>query len=100
VLGTERATNRMYRAWRFENELCHLVAACRQDPALEALLRDGAWRQRLAATLVDIEMVKGHVEPMVEALVAGQPLGRLGTVEDIAKAICFLATDQAGFVTG
>lgn len=32
--------------------------------------------------------------------IARTPLGRLGTVEDIAKAICFLATDQASFVTG
>lgn len=32
--------------------------------------------------------------------IARTPLGRLGTVDDIAKAICFLATDQAGFVTG
>jgi NAD(P)-dependent dehydrogenase (short-subunit alcohol dehydrogenase family) len=32
--------------------------------------------------------------------IARTPLGRLGTVDDIAKAICFLATDQASFVTG
>lgn len=32
--------------------------------------------------------------------IARTPLGRLGTVEDIARAICFLATDQASFVTG
>jgi alkylation response protein AidB-like acyl-CoA dehydrogenase len=80
VLGIERATNRMYRAWRFENELRHLVSACKQDPALAPLLRDGAWRQRLAATVVDIEMVKGHVEPAVEALVAGQPIGARGSL--------------------
>lgn len=30
---------------------------------------------------------------------ARTPLGRLGTVEDIAKGICFLASDQAGFMT-
>ena len=28
------------------------------------------------------------------------PLGRLGTVDDIARAICFLAGDDGGFVTG
>lgn len=32
--------------------------------------------------------------------IARTPLGRLGTVEDIARAIAFLATDAAGFVTG
>jgi meso-butanediol dehydrogenase/(S,S)-butanediol dehydrogenase/diacetyl reductase len=33
------------------------------------------------------------------ARVARTPLGRLGTVQDIARAICFLASDEAGFVT-
>ena len=31
--------------------------------------------------------------------IARTPLGRLGTVEDIARAICFLASDDAGFMT-
>jgi len=33
------------------------------------------------------------------ARIASTPLGRLGTVEDIARTICFLASDDAGFVT-
>ncbi|WP_027477726.1 SDR family NAD(P)-dependent oxidoreductase [Curvibacter gracilis] len=31
--------------------------------------------------------------------IARTPLGRLGTVEDIARGICFLASDQAGFIS-
>jgi NAD(P)-dependent dehydrogenase (short-subunit alcohol dehydrogenase family) len=31
--------------------------------------------------------------------VARTPLGRLGTVDDIAKVVCFLASDESGFVT-
>lgn len=31
--------------------------------------------------------------------IARTPLGRLGTVEDVARAICFLASDEAGFMT-
>jgi alkylation response protein AidB-like acyl-CoA dehydrogenase len=80
VLSIERATNRMYRAWRFENELRHLVSACRQDPALAPLLQDGAYRQRIAAVITDIEMVKGFVEPVVEALVAGEAIGSRGSL--------------------
>lgn len=30
---------------------------------------------------------------------ARTPLGRLGTVEDIAQVVCFLASDQAGFMS-
>lgn len=31
--------------------------------------------------------------------VARTPLGRMGTVDDIARGICFLASDEAGFIT-
>ncbi|MCQ4161853.1 acyl-CoA dehydrogenase family protein [Roseomonas sp. GC11] len=80
VLSIERATNRMYRAWRFENELRHLVAACRQDAALAPLLEDASYRQRIATTVMEIEMVKGHVEPVVRSLVAGEAIGARGSL--------------------
>jgi 3-oxoacyl-[acyl-carrier protein] reductase len=28
------------------------------------------------------------------------PLGRLGTPEDVASAVCFLASDEAAYITG
>ncbi|HST42400.1 MAG TPA: SDR family oxidoreductase [Conexibacter sp.] len=34
------------------------------------------------------------------ALVARQPMGRLGTAQEIAKAIAYLASDDSAFVTG
>jgi 3-oxoacyl-[acyl-carrier protein] reductase len=37
---------------------------------------------------------------MVELTVANTPLGRLGEVEDVARAILFLASDDAAFITG
>ena len=80
VLGIERATNRMYRAWRFENEMRHLVRACRTEPALAALLDDGHYRKRLAACAVDVEVLKGHVETAVQALLAGEQIGSRGSL--------------------
>jgi 3-oxoacyl-[acyl-carrier protein] reductase len=45
---------------------------------------------------------------MTRALAAGQsanwtsqiPLGRLGTPEDVANTVCFLASDEAAYITG
>jgi alkylation response protein AidB-like acyl-CoA dehydrogenase len=80
VLGIERATNRMYRSWRFENELRHLISACRQDASLVPLLNDQHYRRRLAQTQVDIEILKGHVETAVDALLAGAAIGARGSL--------------------
>lgn len=38
--------------------------------------------------------------PRTQKLVAGIPLGRLGTPEDVAHAILFFAADEASFITG
>jgi 3-oxoacyl-[acyl-carrier protein] reductase len=39
-------------------------------------------------------------EDLVEAARACVPLGRLGTVDDVAHAVLFLASGEAGFITG
>ena len=36
----------------------------------------------------------------MEKFVAMHPIGRIGTVEEVARAICFLASDEATFITG
>jgi 3-oxoacyl-[acyl-carrier protein] reductase len=33
-------------------------------------------------------------------MLAQIPMGRLGTTDDVAGAICFLASDEAAYVTG
>lgn len=33
-------------------------------------------------------------------ILSGIPLGRFATPEDVAHAVCFLASDEAAFITG
>jgi NAD(P)-dependent dehydrogenase (short-subunit alcohol dehydrogenase family) len=40
------------------------------------------------------------VEAARKTAISGHPIGRLGRAEDIANGICFLASDDAGFMTG
>jgi 3-oxoacyl-[acyl-carrier protein] reductase len=37
---------------------------------------------------------------MTQAAIANTPLGRLGTVEDVANAVLFLVSNEAAFITG
>jgi 3-oxoacyl-[acyl-carrier protein] reductase len=36
----------------------------------------------------------------IDMMVRSVPLGRLGTPEDVANAVLFLASDEAAFITG
>lgn len=50
--------------------------------------------------LVETEMTKTITEKAHEQWAASVPLGRAGTVADVAAAVCFLASDEAGYITG
>ncbi|MDA0300975.1 MAG: SDR family oxidoreductase [Chloroflexi bacterium] len=47
-----------------------------------------------------IDTRDGDLPPCLQARLAGIPVGRQGTVEDIAAMCTFLCSDAAGFVTG
>jgi NAD(P)-dependent dehydrogenase (short-subunit alcohol dehydrogenase family) len=56
------------------------------------MLTDGMAERLMASGELDdaaLEVTRGNI-----------PLRRFGTAEDVAHAVCFLASDRAGFVTG
>ena len=54
----------------------------------------------VAPGFIDTDMTSALTEEQRAALLTRVPLGRLGTPEDIAAAVVFLASPQAGYITG
>jgi 3-oxoacyl-[acyl-carrier protein] reductase len=54
----------------------------------------------VAPGFIDTDMTKGLPEEQQTALKAQIPLGRLGSPEDVAHAVAFLASPHAGYITG
>jgi len=54
----------------------------------------------VAPGFIDTDMTRALSEDQQNALKGNIPLGRLGTADDVANAVVFLASDQAGYVTG
>lgn len=54
----------------------------------------------VAPGFIETDMTKALSEAQTTALMAQIPLGRLGHAADIANAVAFLASPQAGYITG
>jgi 3-oxoacyl-[acyl-carrier protein] reductase len=54
----------------------------------------------VAPGLIETDMTKGLTGTSREDWAERIPLGRLGSPEDVAHAVCFLASDEASYITG
>lgn len=54
----------------------------------------------VAPGLIETDMTRAITESAHETWAAKIPLGRLGTPDDVAWAVCFLASDEASYITG
>jgi len=54
----------------------------------------------VAPGFVDTDMTRDLSEAQKNAILEQVPLGRMGTVADIAKVVRFLASDDASYITG
>ncbi|MCG5236034.1 acetoacetyl-CoA reductase [Xanthobacter oligotrophicus] len=62
--------------------------------------RAGITVNAIAPGYIGTEMVRAVPAEALAKIVATIPVGRLGEPEDIARAVVFLASDDAGFITG
>ena len=49
---------------------------------------------------IPTDLTNALLKQMEETILKQIPLGRFGTVEDVAGAIAFLASDEAAYITG
>lgn len=49
---------------------------------------------------VETDMMRALGEAVCKSVAAETPVGRLGRPEEVAEAVCFLASDKAAYITG
>jgi acetoacetyl-CoA reductase len=54
----------------------------------------------IAPGYIDTEMVSAVPQNVLEQIIAGIPVGRLGMADEIARCVAFLAAEEAGYITG
>ncbi|NOZ67271.1 MAG: acetoacetyl-CoA reductase [Alphaproteobacteria bacterium] len=71
---------------------------------VKALAQEGArfgiTVNAIAPGYIATEMVKAVPQDIVDKIIKGIPLRRLGEAEEVAKATAYLVSDDAGFITG
>lgn len=54
----------------------------------------------VAPGFIETDMTRSMSEAALKAGLAAVPMGHIGTAQDVANAVCFLASDEAAYITG
>jgi 3-oxoacyl-[acyl-carrier protein] reductase len=54
----------------------------------------------VAPGYIDTDMTRNLPEEAKKYMLGQVPLGRVGTPDDVANAVLFLSSDEAGYITG
>lgn len=69
-----------------------------------ALAQEGAFKgvtvNAIAPGYIATDMVAAVDESVLQKIISGIPVGRLGEADEIARCVAFLADEKAGFITG
>jgi acetoacetyl-CoA reductase len=66
----------------------------------QEVARKGVTVNCVAPGYIETEMVAAIPPEVLEKLLTGVPVGRLGQASEIARAVQFLVDDEAGYITG
>ena len=62
--------------------------------------KDGITVNAISPGFIRTKMVENIPEKVMEKILKQIPLGRVGEPEEVAKLVCFLASDDANYITG
>lgn len=68
--------------------------------AARELARKNVTCNAICPGFIDTDMTRGVPEKVWDLMVSKIPMGRVGSPEDVANLVCFLASDRAGYITG
>ncbi|KKX73516.1 SDR family oxidoreductase, partial [Vibrio parahaemolyticus] len=54
----------------------------------------------VAPGFITTDMTKNLPEKVIQMMESKTPLGRMGSVQDIANGVAFLVSDKSAFITG
>ncbi|MFC4157786.1 acetoacetyl-CoA reductase [Chitinimonas lacunae] len=66
----------------------------------QEVAKKGVTVNTISPGYIATEMVMAVKEEVRHAIIAGIPVGRLGSPEEVAELVVFLASENAGFITG